>query len=234
MLDNKKGLYMFKLASILACSLLYSLQANASIERWFKASQNASWVFEFKNKTTEPVYIQLLLNKQRKNYASTMAVSGTPLTAIIPVSPTLDPWDTKSFIEMDWYDKINPNTYVGPAKGKSEADAGYLRMSNFFDSKQEYILLIWTKNKADLINTYDQPTYAYVIKPNKERKRIFLTWENNKLRSQSGTGIISKTSSSGVSLDGNIKEKDIISSARKRWRLTSQEEIKNGQIKAES
>lgn len=91
---------------------------------------------------------------------------------------------------------------IGPSKGSKEQDHSYFRAANV-DPKMSYELWI---SYAPKNNERGEPDYKFIISKNNARKKIFLTWENKKLRAQSGTK--GKTQS-GLDLSDNVKRSEI-------------------------
>ena len=184
---------------------LYSNAINAAdsmahvvAEQWSEASKNKPWQFELKNKTQIPIYIQLVTGKNpySTKEGSMDASSGN---AVIPKS----------------YMRINTNITKATKNSEKDSYAGYLRLSGI-TPQREWYLLIWSEDYAKKapgqVERAEYPTYLYKFKPNKNRKMIFLTWDNNKLHSP-GTTFLSK-SASGIPLSGNISDGDIIKEKR--------------------
>ena len=162
-------------------------------EQWTEASKGTDWQVELKNKSKDPIYIQLVTGK-----SDNLADVGEG-ESVIP----------KSYMRV--------NTSITDKTKKNDLDkyAGYMRFSNL-NPKREWYLLIWSESDAKKspgqMERAENPTYLYRIKLNRGRKRIFLTWADNKLHSP-GTTRLSK-SASGVSLQDNVSNSDIVKEGR--------------------
>ena len=162
-------------------------------ERWAKASKERDWQFELKNKSSEPIYIQLVTGKS-DNLKGEMDGN-----AVIPKKD------------------MRVSTSITAATKKSDLDkyAGYVRFSNL-NPRREWYLLIWSdadaKKAPGQMERDESPTYLYRIKLNRGRERIFLTWADNKLHSPGTTRL--STSASGVSLKDNVSNSDIVKEGR--------------------
>lgn len=180
------------LADTAACKEV-AVQTTANASRY--------WVFELKNKTKEPIYVQLM--QVQSNALGTQG----KLVPLIPVPENFKASNNKELPRL--LNQPNPNTRVQASKGKNEADAGYLRLANF-DPSQATTLFIWdqnaVKNPGLTVNIQEKPTYSFFIKQNKNRKAMYLTWEGNKLRVQKGSG---DETQSGLPLLGNIADNEI-------------------------
>lgn len=96
---------------------------------------------------------------------------------------------------------------IGPSKGSQEKDHSYFRVADI-DPAMSYE--IWISYKPEN-NKYTWDTdYRFAIAPNSSRKQLFLTWEKNALRPQSG---VKGATQSGIKLDSNITKKEI----KKLW-----------------
>ena len=114
---------------------------------------------------------------------------------------------------------ILDNYKVSPSKGKEEKNHFYVRLSGL-DLKKPTLLLI----------AYPPTTIAQtgIVIPG-TGQTIFVTHEKKLLRPQSGTGIFSKETQSGLSLKNNIKRLDILNDIdnayTKFWNLLSSEDL---------
>lgn len=99
---------------------------------------------------------------------------------------------------------------IDKAKGFSESGKGVIRFSEI-DTNQGLYFTIFVKDKGG--NFIQAGRYYltrdYLGRPN-ERQRIYVTWEKNALRPQSGKSEKGKrVSQSGVVIDENVVEKEI-------------------------
>ena len=194
----KKQLLIITLLGLYCNSNAIDSMNTIVAEQWSEASKDKAWQFELKNKTQAPIYIQLVTGKNLypAKESGTDTSSGN---AIIPKS----------------YMRVNTNITKETKSNEKDARAGYLRLSGI-TPQREWYLLLWSEEYAKKapgqVERAEYPTYLYKIKPNRSRKMIFLTWDNNKLHSP-GTTLMSK-SASGISLSGNVSNGDLIKETR--------------------
>lgn len=92
---------------------------------------------------------------------------------------------------------------IGPSKGSQEKDHSYFRVA---DINPGFDYELWMSYKPENNESIDTVEHAFIISSNKNRKQLFLTWEKNDLRAQSG---VKGKTQSGIPLESNVKKTEI-------------------------